>query len=48
LPIELSPIADSRELPDIGGSALGSTRGATDSSIETGCGFLACVAMGLR
>lgn len=42
------PIAPSRECGESEGAEPGATRGATASRIETGWGFVACVAMGLR
>ena len=42
------PIEPTFDLGEGGGSGFWATRGAADSSIETGCGLLACVAMGLR
>jgi hypothetical protein len=41
-------IGPSRDAPVIAGLGLEATLGATDSSIEIGCGVVACVAIGLR
>jgi hypothetical protein len=42
------PTEPNRDADSVEGSGSGASRGATDSSIDTGYGLLACVAMGLR